>query len=153
MGRVFEGFKDYYPHLGGDRILDVGIYYSLESKLDFQGNGTPAGNPNRDDSHTEAAMSAASRLISHHLPFGVVSKKSLKNLENLKVLVLPNVNLMDEEEVEAIKNWVSKGGRLYASGCTSLVSKSGKRNEDFLLGELFGVYIEEAIWEIGRAHV
>jgi hypothetical protein len=147
MGEVFEEFRDFYPELGGERVRDVGIYYSLESKFDFKGNGSPAGNPNRDDSHTDSAMQAARWLISNHIPFGVVSKKSLVDLRGLKALLLPNVNMMDEEEAAAIREWVRQGGSLYASGCTSLVNKKGERQEDFLLADLFGVSLLEPVWE------
>lgn len=147
MGRVFDRLMDYYPHLGGDRVRDVGIYYSLESKFDFKGNGSSAAHPNREDSHTEAAMQAARWLISNHIPFGVITKKSLSDLSGVKVLILPNVNMMDPEEADSIRRWVQEGGALYASGCTSLVTTRGKLQENFLLSDLFGVDLQEAHWE------
>ncbi|MCA9443519.1 MAG: beta-galactosidase, partial [Candidatus Omnitrophica bacterium] len=147
MGEVFEDLMGYYSNLGGERVRDVAIYYSLESKFDFRGNGSSVANPNRDDSHTEAAMQAARWLISNHIPFGVVSKKSLVDLSGIKVLVLPNINMMDEEEAELIRDWVRQGGSLYASGCTSLVTKTGRRHPDFMLSDVFGVSIDEPVWE------
>ena len=45
---------------------------------------------------------------------------------------------MDLEEVEAIRNYVKSGGSLYASKYTSLTTKDGKRQKDFLLADVFG---------------
>jgi hypothetical protein len=59
-------------------------------------------------------------------------------LKEFKVLVLPNVVRMDMEEIEAIRDYVRLGGRLYASGYTSLVTIDGTKHDDFLLGDLFG---------------
>ena len=41
MGRIFDRFMPYYRELGGTRVADVAVYYSLDSKFDFAGNGRP----------------------------------------------------------------------------------------------------------------
>lgn len=151
MGRVFDRLLPYYEHLGGRRVQDIAIYYSFESKFNFAGNGRPAANPDTSDAHTESSMAAARRLIRQHLPFGVVTAKSLGRLADVKVLVLSNVNMMDAAECEAIRRWVAAGGTVYASGGTSLVDKSGCKHGDFQLGDLFGVSLKAANWQ-GRPH-
>ncbi len=143
MGKVFDRLMPYYAQLGGERIADVGVFYSLESKFSFSGNGRNVRQADPSDSHTPAVMQAASRLIAAHIPFTVVTKKSLAKLKQLKVLVLSNVNAMDREECDAIRSWVRGGGQLYASGSTSLVDKTGKLHDDFMLGDVFGVSLVE----------
>ncbi len=152
MGRVFERLMPYYEHLGGERMADVGIFYSTESKFSFTGNGRNVRQADSSDSHTPNAMQAASRLLTAHLPFRVVTKGSLAALERLKVLILPNVNLMDAEECATIRNWVREGGTLYASGSTSLVDKRGKLHDDFQLSDVLGVSLEGKPDWSGRAH-
>ena len=138
----------YYPHLGGNRVADVGVFYSLESKFSFSGNGRNVRQADASDSHTPAVMQAASRLIAAHVPFSVLTKNSLNKLDRLKVLILSNVNAMDGEECEAIRSWVRGGGCLYASGPSSLVDKRGKLHEDFMLGDVFGVsLLEKPNWD------
>ena len=39
MGRIFDRLMPYYGELGGKRVADVAVYYSLDSKFDFAGNG------------------------------------------------------------------------------------------------------------------
>lgn len=147
MGGVFDRLMPYYEHLGGERVFDVGVYYSLESKFNFAGNGRPVSNPDTSDAHTEAAMQAASRLIAAHIPFGVLTKASLVKLKDLKVLVLPNVNMMDREECDAIRDWVHQGGTLFTSGGTSLVDTRGQKHADFMLADVLGVSLVEASWQ------
>ncbi|MBM3999279.1 MAG: hypothetical protein FJ297_07030 [Planctomycetes bacterium] len=146
MGTVFDRLMPYYEHLGGERISDVGVYYSLESKLDLATNGRPASSPDTSDSHTDCAMQAASRLIGGHFPFRVVTRTSLAALDGLRALVLPNVNMMDEDECGAMRRFVERGGSLYASGTTSVVDTSGRLRSDFALADVFGVHLLEANW-------
>jgi hypothetical protein len=86
----------------------------------------------------EAALGAAQSLIHSHIPFGVISKKNLAELSRHQVIVLPNVLMMDEEETDALRRYVRAGGSLYASRYSSLVTKKGQRQSDFLLADVFG---------------
>lgn len=147
MGQVFEKLMPYYEHLGGERIRDVAIYYSPESKFSFSGNGRPVSNPDTSDSHTTAAMQAARRMIEAHIPLGVVTKMDLfAGLNDIPVLILPNINMLSASEADNLRDWVAEGGRLYASGATSIVDPQGRQSRDFLLGDVFGSSLEEAIW-------
>jgi hypothetical protein len=143
MGKVFDRLMPYYAELGGERLADVMVYYSLESKFNFAGNGKHVSQPDTTDSHTRSCMEAARRIISSHIPFGVATKKSLSRLRSDQILVLSNVNMLDLEEANAIREWVRGGGRLYASGVTSLVDKQGRLQKDFMLADLFGVSLEK----------
>jgi hypothetical protein len=151
MGRVFDRLMPYYPHLGGQRVQDIAIYYSLESKISFVPSGRGVGQPDTSDAHTASSMQASRRLIGAHLPFGVLTKKSLSKLADVKLLVLSNVNMMDQEEVDAIREWVRGGGTLLASGGTSLVNKQGQLQADFMLADVFGASLVKADWQ-GREH-
>ncbi|MBI2924404.1 MAG: beta-galactosidase [Verrucomicrobia bacterium] len=71
MDRVFDRLMPYYAHRGGERVQDVAVYYSLESKFNMKGNGRPIALADTSDAHTASAMQAARWLISQHLPFGV----------------------------------------------------------------------------------
>lgn len=146
MGRVFDRWAPFYGHLGGQRVADVAIYYSLESKFNFAANGRPVSNADTSDSHTEAAMQVARRLIAGHWLYRVITRSSLGQLDAVKVLVLPQVNMMSEEECEVIRRWVAGGGTLYASGGSSAVNLAGRLGTDFLLGDVFGVSLVSADW-------
>ena len=69
----------------------------------------------------KCSSNAAKTLTWYHVPYGVVTKKNLKDLKKYQVLVLSNVAMLDEEEIKAIREFVADGGSLYASKELSLI--------------------------------
>lgn len=152
MGRIFDRLMPHYVDLGGERVADIALFYSLDSRFDMRSNGHSVLDVDSGaDTHTRSTMQAARALIANHFPWRVITKKSLTQLSRVKTLILSNVHHMDEEEIVAIRNWVSAGGTLYASGATSLVNKNGERQPDFMLADLFGVSLLKADW-VDREH-
>jgi hypothetical protein len=148
MGRIFSRLRPYYGEVGGQRVCDIAVYYSLESKIDFAANGKAVGGPDTTgDAHTPSALAVVRRLIGHHLPFGILTRDGLPRLAEHQVLMLPNVSLMDEAEADAIREWVRAGGCLWASGWTSLVDPRGRLHQDFLLADVFGVTLRRPHWQ------
>ena len=88
--------------------------------------------------HFSAVRGACSKLQKAHLPFGIITRRQLDDLQRYRVIVLPNVLRMDAAEVEAFRAYVEQGGKLYASRMTSLTETSGVRHDDFMLADLFG---------------
>jgi len=146
MGQIFSETKPYEPYLGGTMVQDVAVYLSTESKCDFADNGKPLvlaeGSTNQvspDATHVDAVLGAVRTLIDNNIPYGVITKSSLSKLSDYKVLILPNVLMMSEDEVEAVREYVRAGGCAYASKWTSLVTSDGHKNDDFMLADVFGV--------------
>ncbi len=82
----------------------------------------------------------ATQLQRGHIPFGVVTRSGLGHLSQYRVVLLPDVLRMDEEEIRAFRAYVEAGGCLYASGRTSLLSTDGSRRSDFGLADVFGAH-------------
>jgi hypothetical protein len=146
MGRVFNETKRYEPYLGGELCQDVGIYLSTESKFDPADNGKSVLDPSVAVSlpssglpHVDAAVNAYRSLIQNHIPAGVICRRNLGQLSRHKVIVLPNILMIDQDEAQAFRDYVAKGGTLYASKYTSLTTKDGVKHPDFLLADVFGV--------------
>ncbi len=148
IGRVFAKLAPYEPYLGGSLTADVAIYVSPESRFDFRENGVPvnrqapgASNMSLAASmpHLNAVMGAAKALQEAHLPFAVVTPANLADLNRYRVLLLPDVLVMSDAEIAAIRAFVAQGGALYASGRTSLVAENGVPRADFGLAEVLGV--------------
>ncbi|MBM3475035.1 MAG: hypothetical protein FJX75_17370 [Armatimonadetes bacterium] len=140
MGEVFAEVEPFEQHLGGELCQDVGVYLSTESKCDFADNGKHVDGPGLSGSlpHVEAALGACKALIEAHIPFGVITRTNLGDLTRHRLVILPNVLMMDEQEAEAFREYVRQGGGLYASAGTSLVTTDGRRQADFLLADVFG---------------
>jgi hypothetical protein len=153
MGRIFDRLMPFYPELGGRRVADVAVYYSLDSKFDFAGSGRHVGGADANDAHTKSAIAFTRALGSHHLPFAVIGKASLRRLSEYKVLVLPNVNMMDDAELEVIRRWVRAGGRLLATGWTSIVDTRGALRKDFALADVFGITLKQPSWIVWPHYV
>jgi hypothetical protein len=150
LGEVFTWMEPFDSYLGGEPVQDVGIYFSLTSKMDFADNGEPVrttaeAEPNIEAivrggpriPHLDAALGAARILKAAHIPFGVISKSNLANARRFSAIVLPDVLCLDAEETEALQSYVEDGGSLYASG----IKVCG------LLPDLLGVALEGATSE------
>jgi len=74
--------------------------------MELSENGTPIEQARRwgkDYPHKRAVLGVCRALQQAHVPFGVITRKQLGELDRCKVLVLSNVQRMDAEEVEAVR--------------------------------------------------
>lgn len=137
------------PQLSGRLVQDVGIYVSYESSFDLATSGispaeyavrTGAGlEVSAPSAHRPAAITAGASLSRANIAWGVVTRLDLEHLGPWKVLVLPQVALLDDTELATLRRYVHDGGTLYASGATSLLGPDGPR-QDFGLADLFGAH-------------
>lgn len=79
-------------------------------------------------------------LIEARVPFEMVHDRKLDahNLENFKLLVLPNIAALSEEQCGQLRQFVQRGGSLVATHETSLYDEWGVRRNNFGLADLFG---------------
>ena len=79
--------------------------------------------------------------VEEHLPLTVINDWNLTNedLSRYKVLVLANTACLDDQQVAAVKEFVSNGGGLVASLDTSLFDEFGTPRNNFALADVFGV--------------
>ena len=151
MGRIYQKLAPYYRELGGERVADIAVYHSLDSKFDLRENGRNVAGLGESDTHTPSAMNVADRLITNHLPFTIITARQLDQLARFKVLILPNVHHLSPAEARAIREFVRNGGGVYASGGSSLVTTAGRRLKDFQLADVFGASLVKADWS-DRVH-
>lgn len=80
-------------------------------------------------------------LIRSQTPFDVIDDVRLEQekLDRYAVIFLPNVACMSEKTVACLKEYVQRGGNLFATFETSLYDETGIRRADFALAEVFGV--------------
>ncbi len=140
---IYDETARYEPFLGGDALAEIAIYFSGDSRMDFAENGLAlAAAPTWQNRypHSDAVRGLCRLLQAAHLPFAIVTRRNLAELSRYRVVALPNVLRMNREEAEAFRRYVQAGGRLYASGQTSLTETNGNRPGDFLLADVFGCH-------------
>jgi len=148
MGDIFKETYSYNKYfldcINTNPIADIAIYLSTESKFDFAEKGKKPNEPTIGihTPHIESCLNSAEALIESHIPWTVITKENLDKLSEYQVVILPNVLMMDKEEISAFRNYVLNGGNLYASKYTSLITKDGIKQKDFLMADLFGVSYE-----------
>ncbi|MBL7176028.1 MAG: beta-galactosidase trimerization domain-containing protein [Desulfobacteraceae bacterium] len=156
MGDIYKEIERYEKFLGGDLCQDVGIYVSFESRFYPEDNNKDIEEVNtnlgfgldlRIPIHTKTARSYAKALLNNNIPYGVITKKNLSGLSHHKIIILPDVLVMDHEEIEALKDFVEKGGGLFVTREAARIRKDGTKEEDFLLSELLGVSYKDKMTE------
>jgi hypothetical protein len=80
-------------------------------------------------------------LIEARIPFDMVNDRLLdaRNLENYKLLVLPNVAALSDMQCEQLHQFVNSGGSIVSTFETSLYNEKGMQRKDFGLTDLFGI--------------
>ena len=154
MAPVQKDLIAYESQVGGEPRRDVAIFYSYDSLFDMADNGKPmiqakyTFEPGREtktpDAHRNGARTTARNLMDLNLPFGVITRKNLDELNKFQIVILPNMVMIHPDEIEAFRAFVEQGGSLYLSKLTSLVDYDGHLQPNFLLSDLAGVdYVGE----------
>ena len=66
-----------------------------------------------------------------------------RSLDGVRVLCLANEACLSDEQAEAIRQYVARGGGLVATHETSLYDEKGERRDEFALADVFGVRFRE----------
>lgn len=84
-------------------------------------------------------------LMEKQIPHDVITERALQrgDFGGARVLVLPNVLCLAEQEADNLRAFVKEGGGVVATYRTSLADPLGNPRENFLLADLFGAdYLE-----------
>jgi hypothetical protein len=83
-------------------------------------------------------------LIRARIPYLLVHADHIdSDAGQLRVLILPNLGAMTDEQAASVRRFVGRGGALIATGQTSLCDEWGDVRPDFALGDLFGVHLPD----------
>ena len=81
-------------------------------------------------------------LVRARIPYLPVHADHIaRDADQLSVLILPNFAAMTGSQVEAVKNFVARGGALIATGESSRCNEWGEPQPDFALADLFGAHL------------
>jgi len=117
--RNFEHYKDV------DNIADVAVLHSFASM--GYNNDRPA----------VSTMLFEQALIQAKVPFDLIFDDNLKDLSKYRVLVLADQECLNDEKLDLIRKFVSRGGGLVASDLSTLFTEWRLRRPTFGLQDLF----------------
>jgi hypothetical protein len=113
----FEFVEQVAPQFGGRvPVEDVGVYYSSSTILRRY---TPGGFQDlNNQSHQFAFWGWATALGELHSQYRAVPEWKLTSdlLATLRLLVIPNADVLDPADVPLLTSWVNAGGRLIITG-------------------------------------
>lgn len=79
-------------------------------------------------------------LIQHKIPFDIISDRDLKNLSRYHAVILADQESLTDQAVKELREYVSNGGSLVATGKTSFYTQWHRRRSDFALADVLGVH-------------
>jgi hypothetical protein len=115
-------------------LARVGMVYSEQTREYYD-----ASRPQARNGEHELGMYQA--LIEARIPFEKVHDHLLdaEHLDPFKLLILPNIAALSDEQCRSLEAYVERGGSLLATFETSLYDQWGVKRKDFGLAGLFGV--------------
>ena len=86
-------------------------------------------------------------LVEARMPFEMVDDGRLdpEHIARYRVLVLPAIAALSDRQCDQLRDYVHGGGRIVATGETSLYDEAGNRRKNFGLADLFGCDFAGAI--------
>lgn len=138
-GPVLAWHKACEPYLINRRpVATVGVIWSQDN-YDYYG---------RDQSRDRVDMpwqGITEALIRAHIPYLPVHADHIdRDAGAFSMLILPNLGLMNEGQLAAVRRFTDRGGSLLATGETSLYDETGAMRHDYALGDLFGAHLDHA---------
>lgn len=114
-------------------VANIGIYYSKATRLYYR-------TQDAGDRFDASIKGMESILIENHIPYDFIPDHLVNEvrLSRYKVILLPNVKCLSEDELNLLRNYTGNGGKILATFETSLFDANGKKRKDFGLADLFG---------------
>lgn len=116
-------------------VASIGVVWSQEN-TDFYG---------RDDAQDLVELpwrGMTEALLRARIPYIPVHADHIdRDGDQLSLLVLPNLAIMTNDQMAAVRRFVARGGSLIATGDTSLFDEEGDPRADYGLSDLFGAHL------------
>lgn len=118
-------------------IAPIGVVWSQQN-MDFYG---------RDDADELVELpwrGMIQALVRARIPYLPVHIDHLdRDADKFKLIILPNLAAMSDEQVASVKRFADKGGSVFATGATSLYDEWGDIRTDYALASLFGAHYQK----------
>jgi hypothetical protein len=141
--------KIYQWHHANDRYLRntanlarVAILNSTQSGIFTAGGVAPEAGDNIRAARRvgDAQNGYYQALVEARIPFEMADDRQMEpaHIGRYRLLVLPDIAALSDRQCRQIRDFVTAGGRIVATGETSLYDELGKKRANFGLSDLFG---------------
>ena len=113
-------------------VARVALVYSQQTTTWY-------GGPQARQKVEDFSLGMYHALIEARMPFEMLHDRTLDTAGRFKLLLLPNIAALSNEQCGQIRRFVEAGGSVIATYETSLYDESGVRRADFGLADVFGV--------------
>ncbi|MBQ2676724.1 MAG: alpha-L-fucosidase [Clostridia bacterium] len=119
LARVYSKSQKYQGEIGGELIADVGIYYTMQSKIIREHQGVKVEDiADGDQRFIDAKLRMADILRDNNIAFDVVTRNRLDDLSKYRLMILTDCLKLDDDEVQPLLRFVENGGTLWVDGTT-----------------------------------
>jgi hypothetical protein len=91
------------------------------------------------DASLKVMEAFAQNLLQNQIPFRYCLSDKLESLKDVKILILPHVLPLSDVVVERLKAFVKDGGKIIATGRSSLYDENMRMRKNYGLADVFGV--------------
>lgn len=92
-----------------------------------------------DEPRSKKAFHAMEQLLlQNQFPFTYILSERMDIPPSIKLIILPHVLPISDEVTEKLKAFVKNGGRILATGRSSLYDEAMRQRKDYALADLFG---------------
>ena len=135
-----------YADFEDEMVRDVAVYINFDSFMSRESNGKPSNTLLAYGDGLPKQLCRINQALMHaHIDYAILTDKNLGELSRYKVLILPGLGRMSQQECEQIREYVKNGGTVYASGLSSSLSVDGAVADHFMLADVFGVEFERFV--------
>ncbi|MBK8881048.1 MAG: beta-galactosidase trimerization domain-containing protein [Bacteroidales bacterium] len=146
--RSYNGFiKEHQAaFLGTESLSRIALLWPQDAGNFYDGSSVPLTDFTRE-MKTETAGNLEEEFYGFydglsrvHCPFDVIDEEALnKGIEKYDLIILPNATCLTKEASEKIKDFVKQGGNILSTFETSFYNETGKKLDNPLLSDLFGI--------------
>jgi hypothetical protein len=115
---------------------NVALVFSQQT-LDFVGRGT------WEDEYYANFYGTQMILLESHIPYEVIPDSNLARINEFDAVILAGVEAISDAQAEVIRAYVNEGGKILATGYTSLRDEYGNERDELALADVFGATLSE----------
>jgi len=136
-----EKIKPYleYADFEEKPIREVAIFHNFFSGISSDSNGLPIDKSMPYKTLLERLKKIDATMSKAGIDYDIITLKNIEEFVNYKVIIIPSLEMMGTDEVEAIRNYVKNGGKIYVSGVSSVRDDRGNLYDNFMLSDVLGV--------------